>query len=277
MKTLRFFSFARRFLALAAVLPGVLAAGCQSDVDGGGGDGATCTLEGETYDAGESFPAPDGCNTCTCTEQGDVACTLMACVEGCVYKGETYSPGQSFYDSEICGPCTCDEGGNVSCAGGACAVCVYEGGQYNPGDSFPASDGCNTCSCMNDGSVACTEMACADTCTYAGTEHQVGASFPSIDGCNTCWCEPGGFVSCTEIACPCDPANEWWREYTSLDAQQCLAIDFSCPPNTLRFDNTCGCGCEQDAACPQAFDCMPPASCDEQALMEQCPYSEIVY
>lgn len=28
---------------------------------------------------GERFPAPDGCNTCECTEDGSIACTEMAC------------------------------------------------------------------------------------------------------------------------------------------------------------------------------------------------------
>jgi len=41
-------------------------------------DPATCTYNGKTYSDGETFPAGDGCNTCTCTAPG-IACTERAC------------------------------------------------------------------------------------------------------------------------------------------------------------------------------------------------------
>ncbi|KAH3742316.1 hypothetical protein DPMN_049056 [Dreissena polymorpha] len=31
------------------------------------------------YEAGDSFPDDDGCNTCTCLRGGLVACTRMSC------------------------------------------------------------------------------------------------------------------------------------------------------------------------------------------------------
>jgi hypothetical protein len=40
---------------------------------------ATCTLNDKTYKVGEGFPSADGCNTCSCAENGSVACTEMAC------------------------------------------------------------------------------------------------------------------------------------------------------------------------------------------------------
>ncbi len=39
----------------------------------------TCDYEGVTYQVGESFPSIDGCNTCSCSEGGLVACTERAC------------------------------------------------------------------------------------------------------------------------------------------------------------------------------------------------------
>ncbi len=42
---------------------------------------ATCEYEGMPYQEGESFPAADGCNACTCMEGGQVLCTLMPCRE----------------------------------------------------------------------------------------------------------------------------------------------------------------------------------------------------
>lgn len=39
----------------------------------------TCTYNGQTYQSGEGFKSIDGCNSCSCTETGEVACTGMAC------------------------------------------------------------------------------------------------------------------------------------------------------------------------------------------------------
>lgn len=56
---------------------------CVPDQPGLCGGGQQCTYDGETYEPGESFPAGDGCNTCTCAEDGSVACTLIACPDVC--------------------------------------------------------------------------------------------------------------------------------------------------------------------------------------------------
>lgn len=42
--------------------------------------GARCTgPNGEKMRAGETVPAKDGCNSCTCDEGGELFCTLVAC------------------------------------------------------------------------------------------------------------------------------------------------------------------------------------------------------
>jgi hypothetical protein len=50
--------------------------------DGGNGDGdgivSICTYDSVVYYEGDTFPATDGCNTCSCTS-GEVVCTEMAC------------------------------------------------------------------------------------------------------------------------------------------------------------------------------------------------------
>jgi len=38
-----------------------------------------CQLNGNTYNVGESFKSADGCNTCSCSSAGVIACTEMAC------------------------------------------------------------------------------------------------------------------------------------------------------------------------------------------------------
>jgi Pacifastin inhibitor (LCMII) len=47
---------------------------CTAPSDG------TCEYNGVTYQAGDSFKSADGCNDCTCVENGLVACTLKLCV-----------------------------------------------------------------------------------------------------------------------------------------------------------------------------------------------------
>jgi hypothetical protein len=39
----------------------------------------TCLYNGKAYTSGASFTSTDGCNTCSCTAAGAVACTLMGC------------------------------------------------------------------------------------------------------------------------------------------------------------------------------------------------------
>lgn len=187
----------------------------------GGSGGVTCEWNGKTYGPGQ-FPAGDGCNTCTCSPDGSVGCTLMYCAGGCDHGGKHYEPGQS----------------------------------------FPAADGCNTCTCEAGGMISCTEMGCEPACVYAGKPYGIGDSFPSEDGCNTCTCAQPKVVSCTTKACACDPAKEWWKKYVSTDPKKCALIDYECPENTTHFENQCGCGCAQDPSCPPTVDCMPPANCN---------------
>ncbi len=235
-----------------------------------------CTYGDEEYSVGESFPAGDGCNTCTCEEGGGVACSEMGCIEGCEHDGELVPIGQSVPAGDGCNTCTCGEGGFLACTTMACVTCLHEGQSYPPGSSFPAGDGCNTCTCDEMGNVGCTEMACP-SCEYLGQTYSVGDEFPAGDGCNTCTCGAGGNVGCTKIACVCDPATEWHREYVALSPAECAVIDYTCPPNTTPFANDCGCGCEQSATCPEYFDCMPPSTCDIPQIEADCPYSTIVF
>ncbi|XP_046554240.1 protease inhibitors-like [Haliotis rubra] len=87
----------------------------------------TCTVEGNVYNAGQSFPSPDGCNTCFCMKDGNYACTKI----GCINVG---SPSD--------------------------ATCTVDGKVYATGQDFPSPDGCNTCTCMADGYYSCTELPC---------------------------------------------------------------------------------------------------------------------
>nr|XP_034320545.1 von Willebrand factor C and EGF domain-containing protein [Crassostrea gigas] len=42
-----------------------------------------CFYNGRYYSEGQSFPAIDGCNTCFCSGNGQVGCTLIGCLDVC--------------------------------------------------------------------------------------------------------------------------------------------------------------------------------------------------
>lgn len=316
MRTLSFEILRRVSFVVVGAVALAGAAGCKVNVVEEGGDG--CEYNGETYDVGESFPAGDGCNTCSCQEDGTVGCTLIGCVDACEWEGQVYLEGDTFAAGDGCNTCSCEAGGAVACTLLACVGdCYYDGQYYPAGSIFPASDGCNTCECLSEGDLICTDIPCAvemcsyegyfhapgetwlsnnqctsctceaggeaecatgivcNSCYYAGVLYESDQSFPALDGCNTCTCN-GGAVGCTKLACPCDPAEEWYREYVATNPEACQVIDYACPPGVSPFFNDCGCGCEQPSWCPQSFDCMPPVNCDTQAIHELCPYSVIV-
>eukprot|EP00116_Pleurobrachia_bachei_P012729 sb/3472991/ len=127
-------------------------------------DVAVCDVDGVIYYAGDSFTAPDGCNTCMCTETGAAACTLMMCApdnEAFAFADDTEdSEGGDESDSED------TEREDTKDEREASTVnCVSGGRSYYPGDSFTAEDGCNNCVCTKMGAAACTRKACPRTCT----------------------------------------------------------------------------------------------------------------
>lgn len=56
----------------------VFSAGCSKS--GLSTGQTTCSYGGKTYRSGTTFPSTDGCNSCSCSSSGGVACTLMACL-----------------------------------------------------------------------------------------------------------------------------------------------------------------------------------------------------
>ncbi len=90
--------------------------GSASAGKGGSAGGGTtnCEFDGNTYADGDSFPAGDDCNTCSCAS-GEVICTQKACSDACIYDGMLYQVGDSFPADDGCNTCTCEGGGAVSC------------------------------------------------------------------------------------------------------------------------------------------------------------------
>jgi len=198
-----------------------------------------CTYNGKTYASGMSFPAADGCNTCSC-EDGKAACSLLGCSDGGMPDS-----GSHCYDSKgNAVPCMASDGGTGDAGakdgGGTCtdangktvpcgmdggSGCTYGGKTYPLGASFLCTDGCNMCSCTASGVVGTTkgcpdgggdaQPTCFDNlgnvipcatdggaqCVYENKVYKEGEGFPSSDGCNTCSCTAGGMIACTLRAC----------------------------------------------------------------------------
>lgn len=130
--------------------------------------GEQCTLDGVTYDAGDSVPSPDGCNSCGCID-GEVVCTTADCPESqCTYGGSTYAFGTSFTALDGCNTCSCEQGNVISCTLMDCndepLNCTFGDVVIPSGEWISAGDGCNSCGCDN-GSWQCTTAACAVPCT----------------------------------------------------------------------------------------------------------------
>ncbi|HEX2657967.1 MAG TPA: hypothetical protein VHU40_06830 [Polyangia bacterium] len=279
------------FLPLTALLLTTMGVGpCGSEPLGSVDAGTTCVIAGKTYPAGATFPAADGCNTCSCQANG-VACTTKGCpTDGppttdasapndgstgtCTYGGKTYGLGDSFPDLDGCNKCSCGAGGQVSCSLLACldasadlaGFCTYNGVTRKEGDSFAATDGCNTCSCSS-GTVVCTKKACptdasasdgAGTCQYQGVTYSVKDTFPASDGCNTCTCTSGGLAACTLMTCT-KPVDGGTRVSCTPGQDQTCNED----PITQSLRGTClpdgTCKCTTTTS-PYTGRCLSPAN-----------------
>ncbi|XP_061190289.1 BPTI/Kunitz domain-containing protein-like, partial [Saccostrea echinata] len=56
---------------------------CVKPVYEPGPQSGGCFYNGRYYPLGESIPSTDGCNTCFCTGNGQVGCTLIGCPDLC--------------------------------------------------------------------------------------------------------------------------------------------------------------------------------------------------
>ncbi|MDX2052407.1 MAG: Kazal-type serine protease inhibitor domain-containing protein [Polyangiaceae bacterium] len=158
-----------------------------------------CVVGNIEYPSGSSFPAPDGCNTCSCAN-GSVVCTLAACVSVVCggFAGSTCAPDEycAYAGTGLCGAAdassTCAKRPQV-CPDIFDPVCACDGKTY-PSACAAAAAGV--------GFSAKGECRAPGSCTIGNNVYADGTTnIPAPDGCNTCSCV-GGVASCTEIGCP---------------------------------------------------------------------------
>jgi hypothetical protein len=128
--------------ALSVALVVVAVAACGGD-DGDDAPGA-CTYMGQTYPVDAIWPAGDGCNTCHCSAEIGVECTIVACVDA--EPVVPCAPSGACTGGQPCGPICCG-------AGERCNYGVCECG--DGGDACGAGD-----SCEPFGPAACGSICC---------------------------------------------------------------------------------------------------------------------
>jgi hypothetical protein len=168
--------------------------------------GWQCTYGGATHQAGESFPSEDGCNTCSCLEDGSVACTEIACASEC---------------GGIAG---------IPCAAGE--YCNYPGGTCGAGDDLGS---CETipqaCDAIFDPVCGCDDITYGNACEAA----VAGVSVVHAGACDALACGGLGGETCAVGAYCRNPDGT-----CDVDDQggTCEPIPQGCPDNV---DPVCGC------------------------------------
>lgn len=185
-------------------------AGCGSTVVVPAADGGVvCRFpDGTTCRQGESCPSPDGCNTCACSADGNIACTARACVDAGPLDVPADRPtaracqstadcarGEECHIVEGCAtPSYCGPILGRACTGDVAPYCGCDG------RTFFASSTCPTRTFARRGSCEGVDAGAPPCDLGDGRLCPQGQRCAAPDGCNTCTCGPQG-LACTERAC----------------------------------------------------------------------------
>jgi hypothetical protein len=204
-----------------------------------------CEIQGSWVAVGDSAPAGDGCNTCTCLSPGHAACTEIAC-PACEHDGLLHPLGSLFSAGDGCNTCLCLAGGAVTCTERACPecppsaqkLCERTGGRWDERSCGHYVCGrpplCDAiipgCDCGSGRSFV-AGAGCVEDRTCG--ECQSDADCPAGSACNACPIDP----SCPLCAVCGPPVCE----------PRACAFDPDCPP---------GSHCEGSSVCPPDVVCV---------------------
>jgi hypothetical protein len=196
------------------------------------GQVTTCSYGGKTYHPGDSFR--QDCNTCSCGGNGEVTCTLIACLTD---AGKNLAPDATLSDARA------DAAGPPDAALERDALRVTDAATSSIADtSSSTADASPGCTPAVVG-AACTvdEVACVACCTDRWT-CQDGAWNRGFIGClpylfscgdlrcqeGTEYCEiSGGDSGTTQYACQTLPSGCWGGRCPTCDCLTRAGISFS--------------------------------------------------
>ena len=203
----------RAFLVLVAALTlGAAGGHCPWP-----GEETGCVVDGVLIGVGSSIPAPDGCNTCTCTQGGDLACTERACLsarDACLNTDGVWDEGACGHT--VCGhPPACDA--------------IIPGCDCGPAANFVDGRGCvedaGCSACVRDADCGSEQRCDAGVCVAGGACPEA-APTPGAACAGTLSCGYGQECCCDEcfesFRCDCFDGS-WLCHYTdACMAPSCL-------------------------------------------------------
>jgi hypothetical protein len=196
-----------------------------------------CRVGDTTYDVGDSFPAEDGCNTCTCEVGGDVACTTLACTCQGDYPDCAPPPDGCSLDY------VCDATGQWSCE-----VTCDECGQQPPISCEPLPPNCYyTGPTCIDGSWSCGDIICESGCD---PDDQPVCPQPGAPNCYS-------YAECFDT----------WECVTYCDEPVCEEVYAEGYEELLGIVLS-KCGCEDDAPC--LAQCTQAQACGGDFVPDAC-------
>lgn len=157
---------------------------------------AGCEVDGKWFAPGDSIPAGDGCNMCSCMDNGFMACTKIGCLIGCTSEmscednwsmcwapgqqlpcGACFMPENTCNSDTACGPgmictedtsgCLCESANTCSPACSSAADCEEGESCYDDGHCKPTA-----CTSTNDCPINfdCADGGCKRRACSASTE-----------------------------------------------------------------------------------------------------------
>jgi hypothetical protein len=219
---MRTFKVARALGAFATVFALACGGGGINTIQRADGQATTCSYGGKTYNPGDSFR--EDCKTCSCGEDGRVACTLLPCISD---AGSDLAPDAALPDAQADGTAPLDLAKDVKLTVDAADVTADLRSDLPPAakdvnptidvadaradlrpDLPPAADSAPDALLVPD--TAKDSQIVVDVrdggddarqfCIWGGNTLAIGQSIPMGDGCNICECMATG-MACTGLFC----------------------------------------------------------------------------
>jgi hypothetical protein len=221
--------------------------GGTAGAGGGSGNGSGCEYNGVVYAAGDSFPAEDGCNTCSC-DDGTLGCTEIACnscdsIEqrwsAALQRAKSCDPSDpnSCTATALVGlPCACDTFVNPA-QDQATAELVLAQAEFQAAACFgPVA--CEPCLppasglCLHSGQCVDISLGAhaGAACLVEGEFFPSGTTITSPSECSTCDCIDGTLI-CSGDDCSIDcqlDSTFLSRCAECSPAGGCAVVEYAC-------------------------------------------------